>query len=727
MSQLIFKNYGKSYQLRIQDAQDLENIQALDETHWAATSVPIDSLNCDATFVSYVDTDKNGRIRTNEIKDAQAWLFRFLSNRSRLSDGSDTLNLNDIDTTHPEGKKLRDVAKLILANLNSPDAEKISLAQIRDVQSIMANAANNGDGIIPPEASSEADLAGFITSVIETVGSVPDASGKAGISQEQLEIFFNETKNYLSWKAKGEIPEGDKSTEVMPWGTETPQAYDLIASLEEKIEQYFAQCAMAKFDERTLAQMQLRPKELEEIDFKDKSAMEARIKDAPLAVPNPKGTLDLDIAINPLYAERISDLKEQVLKRALGGSVKHLTQKQWDEVKNIFALYRSWLKNKQGAKVEKLDRDKLNTYLNGSYRKQVSEIIAKDQAVANDLNQMQNLEKLILYQKWLLELVNNFVSFANLYNPQVRSLFEMGTLIIDGRQITFTMKVRDKAAHKNIAEKSCMYLLYAEITGRQDNDINPSTSLRINGEQGRTIKFDIVAAVTSGSAGGLRIGKRGIFFSVDGKEWDAKIVDIVENPIGIWESIKAPFGQFTGFIRKQVDKFTKSGQGKLEKNLAAPSASGTTRDLLLGGGIAIAALGSSFAYITKALSQVKPTHILIALAGITTAILLPGIIMGFIKIRKRDMSVLLEASGWAINMHMRLNSTLGRLFTHVPHLPKGARKERKDTVAKFVKDFGYAPLRSMKLPIITLIILLIALGLTLIRVFPMLKFLPGCF
>ncbi len=706
VSQLIFKNYGKSYQLRIQDAQDLEKIQVLDEAHWAATSVPINSLNCDPAFTSYVDTDQNGRIRTDEIKDAQTWLFRFLANRSRLSVGTDVLDLNDIDTSHPEGQKLRAVAELILTNLNSPGAERISLAQVRDVQSIMASATNNGDGIIPPEATFDSDLAQFITSVIETVGSVLDASGKAGISQEQLKIFFHETEGYLAWKTKGEIPKGDNTTEVMPWGTETPQAYELMTGLEEKIDQYFIQCAMIGFDERAAAQMQLREKELEEFDFTDKSLMEARIKDAPLAAPDPKGILDLKGVINPLYAERLFCLKEKVLKRALRGPVKHLIPKQWDKVKNVFASYRAWLESKQGIKVEKLDAEKLRTYLNGPYRKRVSELIAKDVAVADDLNQIHNVEKLILYQRWLMELANNFVNFSNLYSPQTRSLLEMGTLVIDGREITFTMKVQDRQTHKKIAEKSCMYLLYVEVTRRQDKDI----------------KFEVVAAVTSGTAGRLRIGKRGIFFTVDDREWDAEIVDIVENPISISESVRAPFRRFTSFIRKQIDKFTKSRE---EKSFTAPTASGMTRDLLLGGGIAIAALGSSFAYATKALSQVEPAHILVALVGIAAVVLLPGMIVGFIKLRKKDMSVLLEASGWAVNVHMRLSATLGRLFTHVPNLPKDARKERRDVIAQFVKDLGYTPLRSMKLSRVILIILLSALGLILAMVtFPGFK--PLC-
>ncbi len=697
MSQLIFKNYGGSYQLRIQNAQDLEKIQVLDEAHWAATSVPINSLNCDAVFTSYMDTDKNGRIRTNEIKDAQAWLFRVLANRSRLSKSSDVLDLNDIDTGSPEGKKIRAAANLVLTNLNSQDAGKISLSQVRDVQSIMDSAASNGDGIIPPEAVSDSDLSQFITSVIETVGSVSDAGGKPGISREQLELFFQETEGHLAWKAKGGIPQGKDSTEVMPWGKDTVQAYDLISGLEDKIEQYFAQCAMVRVDERAADKIRLSQKELEEIDFKDKSVIEARIKDAPLADPNPKSVLDLEGDINPLYVERLSLLKEKVLKRALGGPVKHLSLREWHKVKDVFSSYRTWLESEQGIKVKGLGEDRLRAYLNGDFKKQVSELIEKDAAVADELNQMRNLEKLILYQRWLMELANNFVSFANLYNPKTRSLFEMGTLVIDGKEMAFTIKVHDRQAHKKIAEKSAMYLLYVEVTGRQDKDI----------------KFEIVTAVTSGTARGLRIGKRGIFFTVDGREWDAEVVDVVENPIGIYESVEAPFKQFTSFIRRQIDKFTKSGQGKLEKSFTAPSASGMTRDLLLGGGIAVAALGSSFAYVTKALSQVKPVHILAALGGISAVVLLPGIIAGFIRIRKRDMSVLLEASGWAVNARMRMNAVLGRLFTHLPNLPKDARKERRDIVIKFVKDFGYAPLRSRKVAITILIILLIVLGLVL--------------
>ena len=697
MSKLTFKNYGGSYQLRIQDAGDLERVQTLADTHWAATSIPIDSLNCDHTFVSFIDIDKNGRIRTDEFRKALAWLFRFLANHSHLSEGTDILQLSDIDTSHSEGQKLKASAELILTNLNSQDTEKISLSQVRDVQSIMANTTNNGDGIIPPDAVSNPDLAQFITSVIKTVGSAMDACGKQGISQEQLALFFQETQNYLAWQANGAIPKDAKATEIMFWGTETPQAYEVIISLEKKIDQYFAQCAMAGFDERAIAKMRLSPKELEEIDFKNKTVMESHLLRAPLANPGSEAILDLKAILNPLYVERLSEFKEKILKRIFKKPIEQLSKKQWSKVKAIFAPYKRWIESKTGTQVEKLGQDKLNTYLNGAYRQQINDFIAKDLAAADDLNQLHNLEKLILYQKWLMELANNFVSFANLYSPQRRSLLEIGTLIIDGREMTFTMKIRDRQAHKKIAEASFIYLMYLEITGRQDKDI----------------KFEIAAAVTSGNSGRLRIGKRGVFFTIDGIEWDAKVIDIVENPISLWESIKAPFTQFISLIKKQTDKFTKSSQDKAGATLSASTGTGA-RDLLLGGSVAIAALGTAFAYITKALSQVKPIHILGMLTGLMIFILLPGIFIGLVKMRKRNMSVLLEASDWAVNAHMGLTTILGHLFTHTPRLPKGACREQRDTVTQFVKKFGHTSFCPQKLIKLFLIALFISLCLILV-------------
>jgi len=695
MSRLIFKNYGGSYQLKVQNAEDMEKIPLLDEVHWAATSIPTNSLNCDKAFRAYVDTDKNGRIRPAELKAAWSWLIQVLADRRRLSEGSDVLRLQDIENHHPEGQKLMAAAELILANLNISEKKEISLAQVRDMQSITAHASNNGDGIIPPEVTSNKDLAQFITAIMDTVGSRKDAGGQSGVGEDELKKFYHEAKTYLAWLSQGEIPKGQKSTEIMPWGLDTPKAVDLIKNVEEKVDQFFAQCALVKFDERAAAQMQLREKELEENNFSDTAKMMDRLKDSPLASPHAEGLLNFKGAINPLYVDSLLELKEKVLSRALGNSVKQFNANEWRKVKNIFRSYREWLENKQGSQVEKLGPDRLRSYLEGSYREQTIDLIKKDLAVADDLNQIQNLEKLILYQRWLMVLANNFVNFSDLYNPNARALFEMGTLVIDEREITFTMGVRDRQAHKKVSQRSSMYLLYVEVTGRQDKDI----------------KFEIVAPVTSGGAEGLCVGKRGLFFTVDGREWDAEVVEVVINPISVWESVKVPFQKFAAFVKKQIEKITKSSEEKLVSTASSDSASGTARDLMLGGGLAIAALGSSFAYITKALSEVNPIKILLALLGLAMVIICPSIFAGYLRIRRRDMSDILEASGWAVNVRMRINSTMGRLFTHTPNLPKDAIRERRDTIVKFVKEFRTHTSQSMRPTTFALVFILLLICL----------------
>ncbi len=48
---MVFRNYGGNYQLRIEDAGDLALVLDLDPARWAATSVQIDTLQCDPAFL----------------------------------------------------------------------------------------------------------------------------------------------------------------------------------------------------------------------------------------------------------------------------------------------------------------------------------------------------------------------------------------------------------------------------------------------------------------------------------------------------------------------------------------------------------------------------------------------------------------------------------------------------------------------------------------------------
>ncbi len=672
MKQYMFNNYGGSYQLSIEQPEDLKKVLDLDEALWAATSLPIDILNVDKKFLEYLDRDCNGRIRTDEIIQAIEWLFSLLMDYSHLAERTDILLFDSINIAVPEGKRILETATIILSNLNEKNnLDRITLAQVRDLQGILARSTANGDGIITPDATPDKDLADFIRLIMERIGCADDASGSAGIDGAHTKEFFSQVSSYLAWREKGKIPSGQEKTDIMFWGTDTPGAYLSLKKVEEKLDEFFAQCAVAQFDARVKNALQLKEKEIEEMDFADTALLVDRLRVAPLSEINNAGILPLNGYINPFFAEAIKEFKNKVLIRLFGKEVQSIREKEWKQVQELFSPYKAYVEDRQGEKVEGLDEEVLRNYLEGSFQEKIEILINRDLAVGEKIAHIRDVEKLILYQKFLMEFANNSASFANVYNPDIRSLFEAGTLVIDGRKIPFTILVNDPAAHRLVAEDSNAYLLYLLVTSKHNEDAS----------------FHVVAPVTSGDSGTLRIGKRGVFFTRDGKEWDAEVIDIVVNPIGLLESIKAPFIKLSDSIKNQVEKFAKSKEAKIESALASPPiAPNARRDLLIGGGVAVAALGSSFAYIARAISQVRVIHFVITLGAVLLIILIPSLVMGMMKLRRRNLSILFEASGCAMNMRMKLTIGLGRLFTFVPPYPARSEKRRLDTVAELAKQ-----------------------------------------
>ena len=697
MKPIVFQNYGGIHQLRIESAEDLASIHQLHPARWAATSVQIESLQCDPAFLEYLNQDGSGTIRAEHLRAAVRWVFRMMANGDRMAASSDVLRLADLDTSHEEGRKLKEAAIHILGQLNANELDEISLEQVRLFRNTYGMTSPNGDGVLPPQHVSDPAAAQLANDVLERMGSTKDISGADGINEGHLCQFLDGARKYLAWKARAE---DDGAAGILPWGDDTAAAVKLTSEFDAKIEQFFWQCDLVKLDARTAERLCLSEEDLQKLDGSDLRAMERQLAQAPLQTPNAEGVLNLQGPINPYYQDQMDELQDRVLARAQPDSHESLTRIGWQQVKAIFEPYCAWQAEKPSDGVGELNETTLKEYLDGPAQKKLLQLLLEDLAVKAEVKQVSDLEKLILYQRWLLELANNFVSFSALYDPSRRALFELGDLIIDGRELTFTMKVRNRAEHKKIAQTSKMFLVYAEITVSQ--------------EQGRS--FEIAAALTAGGQGAIEIGKRGIFLDLQGKEWDARVVDMVENPISLWEAIKSPFVKTQRLLSEKVEAFAGTRAGALEKatteittkmekgeslqqpaqvpsaGAAPPSGSGM-RDMLLFGGIAFAAVGSSLVYLIKTLTDIGLLNAGLALVSLVLVVILFSALSGWSKLRKRDMSALLEACGWAVNFRMYMTRRLGHLFSHTPRLPEGARKERRDRVTLFLRQAGYGASR----------------------------------
>lgn len=704
MNRMVFRNYGGNYQLRIENAGDLALIQDLEVARWAATSVRTDSLQCDPVFLKYLNPDGSGRIRPQHLRAAVKWLFHMIADRSRLAARSDVLSMEDIDTSHDEGRKFKAAALHILEQLKAETSDQISLEQIRTFRDTYILVSPNGDGVLPPNQVSDPDVARLITDVLRHVGAVKDISGEDGINEGHLSEFLDHGKEFLAWKVCGE---GSNSTHILPWGDETPAAAKLVAELDVKINQFFSLCDLVKVDARTAERIRLSEQDLKDLDFCDPQAIEKKLMEAPLQTPNPEGILNFQDAINPYYQGKMDQLRHQVLARVRSGRMERLQRTAWEEVRAIFEPYWVWQAEKPPDGMDRLDEATLREYLNGPVQETLRQLLLEDLSVQGEVEQINSLEKLILYRRWLLELANNCVNFSAFYSSGQRALFEMGDLIIDGRQLTFTVKVQNHTEHKKVAATSRLFLVYAKIAKYGDQ------------KQG----FEIAAAVTAGSKGGIEIGKRGVFYDLHGEEWDAQIVDILENPISVWEAIKAPFVRVKDLVGRKAESFattqvqhldtaateittkTKKGESS-QPPAAAPTATTGIRDLLLGGGIAFAAISSSLAYLINTLSKVSLLNVGLWLVVMMLTVVLFSALLGWNKLRKRDLSAILEACGWAVNFRMYLTHKLGYLVTRTPPLPKGAHVERRDLVRLSLRKSGYRTFNWARLGLVSLLTVL---------------------
>ena len=234
-------------------------------------------------------------------------------------------------------------------------------------------------------------------------------------------------------------------------------------------------------------------------------------------------------------------------------------------------------------------------------------------------------------------------------------------------------------------------------------------------------KMTLAVAITSGTMRNIFVGKHGVYLTADNTEWDAKIIDLVQQPVSFTEALQTPFYRFGEFVGKQADRFFSAKVQNMESDVTktvtqaanakppadpakqqTPAVSGSM--MLMGGGVGLAALGSSVAFIANSLKNVSLWNVVAVFAGIILIISGPIMLVSVIKLLNRCVSDFFAASGWAINPKMRLSRKMGRLFTYRPKFPQSIFL-KGDIVELFSRDFNRRP-RTRFLVVLFLFLLL---------------------
>ena len=289
------------------------------------------------------------------------------------------------------------------------------------------------------------------------------------------------------------------------------------------------------------------------------------------------------------------------------------------------------------------------------------------------------LEKLLLLSRDFCTLLRNFVSFQDFYSKRGKALlgrgadndapwaiFQAGTLVIDQRACNLCLRVEDMAKHNTQAPESGMFLIYCQCTHHASGQ-----------------KMQIVAAMTIGDIRNLKVGKNALFYDRQGRDWEAEVIKIIDNPISIGQAFWSPYRKLgewvSGLITKSAAEKEKKSFADMTAKLQTPPAAGQAApaqpfDVAKFAGIFAAiglAIGSIGTFLTSLLSEVKEMHAwaLLIVPAILIVVSGPSMLLAWMKLRKRNLAPLLNANGWAINADAIISVLFGNTLTEQAQFP----------------------------------------------------------
>jgi hypothetical protein len=271
----------------------------------------------------------------------------------------------------------------------------------------------------------------------------------------------------------------------------------------------------------------------------------------------------------------------------------------------------------------------------------------------------------------------------------------VGTLYLDQRSCTLTLPVEDAARHATMAGLAGSYLAYCDCVRKATGE-----------------KRQIVAAFTNGDSDNLMVGRNGLFYDRKGRDWDATITKIIDNPISVRQAFWAPYKKLVRMIEEQVAKRAAAADADAHAKLASTAAATANLDkakpeakkvdvgTVAAISVAIAGIGalitSLLAYVTG-LFKLPFWQLCLAIVGLLLVISGPSMIIAWLKLRKRNLGPILDANGWAVNAKARLNVPFGASLTGIAELPPGAKITSDDR-------FGERPSAWPKLALVVVII-----------------------
>lgn len=645
-----FARFGGVTQLVFETADDILNLRQLDQKLWTTLAMPTKGIFFNPETAAILDTDADGFIRPPEVLDAVDFLAESLQDVGIIMKDGDTLSLSDIKSTA--------IAKTAEWALKSQGrtGSIISLADIVNENEIIKS---NELGELSDNDSDDLRLKKVLSLYVkENINSTSEAI---------FDMFTNDRNQCL---------QNTEDLKAVSAGLESASMLKAVAAFEavkNKIDDFFVRCKLLTYANGNNTPLTDYSEIFKNFTTVELDTSSEKLRELPIALPNTEMLLDTQSKINPAWANEIKKLYADAVS-PLCGEILVLTENDWKNISQKISDFTTVYSKQAEIKAAKITPQFLETKLN--QKDEIVTEINERLTFEKEKQHIQSLKKLLLFRKDFFTLLKNYVSFSNFYTGG-ETAFQAGVLFFDTRATNLCFELNGDDRHATLDILSGAYLLYCDITRE-------------------TAKRKLLALLTNGASDNIVVGRNGLFYDRDGNDWNATITKVIANPVSVREAFFSPYKNLARMIEEQIAKKANAANEKSDALVATAAdktvnmpkeaaASLPNKKLDLG---TIALIGTAIGGISTLIGSLLQAlfglglWVPIGLIGLILIISGPSMILAAMKLRKRSIGPILEANGWAINAHAKINIPLGSSLTKLASLPKNARLAHLDPFAE---------------------------------------------
>ena len=595
------------------------------------------------------------------LKEGYNWQYCSLGGvtRVKISTGEDIAHLHELDQTMwtvlscpVKGLELEERT---LHLLDSDNDGKIRVDEVTAASQWLCQVLLDPNKLIEaPDMLTLSDLNRDSEEGAKLYANAQEVLALMGESSETLSLTqLNDFLKAHDKQLADDLEAAAKSSEGVeaPYGDNTADAVAAVAALRDKMADFYMRCRFVQFHSESTAALDVDIEKIAALSQSNIATGTDEISKYPISRPLANAVMPINEGVNPAWLGAVAKVKSLVLDVDYPGK-ESVSEAEWKAIEAKIDAYTKALADDRKALADDLNE--------------------KSKAVHE---MTEPIEKLLRLTRDFYRLLRNYVMMIDFYDQSKKAIFQAGKLYIDSRCCELCMKVTDMGTQALQAPLSGMYLIYCTCTSRA---------------MGKTM--DIVAAMTDGDIDDLRVGKNAVFYDCAGNDWDATVTKIIDNPISIRQAFWSPYTKFFNWVTEKLNKSAAEKEAKSFNDMTSKAEVATANltnkdeegkakekkqafDIAKFAGI-FAAIGMALGFILEALTGIfsgmvkHPKAIIPLILLIMLCISGPSMFIAWMKLRKRNLSHVLNANGWAINSKIVINVKFGATLTYIAKYPK---------------------------------------------------------